>query len=188
MKTCTKCHIEKSLDNFQKAKGYKDGYQTWCKSCKYVNTRKWIEADPERQIRHNQSDDKWYKEKGREYHENYRNENRDKVREVDRRYKQTHKEELKERKRKRRFAYLDTDITLSWLKQLRDSTPNCLLCGVFMEGEPNDPQHGDLDHIIPLAIGGKHIMENVRYICHDCNLRRPKDGSDTILSNTTPGE
>ena len=34
MKTCTKCEQEKELTEFGKAKGYKDGLRTWCKSCK----------------------------------------------------------------------------------------------------------------------------------------------------------
>ena len=37
MKTCTKCHIEKSLETF---KMRKDGYRnSWCQECKNENTR-----------------------------------------------------------------------------------------------------------------------------------------------------
>ena len=45
----------------------------------------------------------------------------------------------------------------------------------------NLPFHLDqrqLDHIIPLNIGGLNIKNNVRYICGKCNNHRPKDGSD----------
>lgn len=33
MKTCTKCKIEKSLDEFRPSKLTKDGKQSWCKDC-----------------------------------------------------------------------------------------------------------------------------------------------------------
>lgn len=33
MKTCTKCNLEKSINEFRKAKGYKNGIQSRCKSC-----------------------------------------------------------------------------------------------------------------------------------------------------------
>ena len=33
MKICTKCKINKSIDNFRKNKNYKNGRTAWCKDC-----------------------------------------------------------------------------------------------------------------------------------------------------------
>lgn len=33
MKKCSKCNIDKPIDNFGKAKAYKDGFYCWCKEC-----------------------------------------------------------------------------------------------------------------------------------------------------------
>lgn len=54
----------------------------------------------------------------------------------------------------------------------------CPLCGVRLTSGLGKPNSKHLDHIIPLAIGGTHTHGNVRIVCRDCNLRRPKDGSD----------
>lgn len=46
MKTCSKCTISKSYDNFHLGKNYKDGYKSWCISCE----RQWSKdnSNPER--------------------------------------------------------------------------------------------------------------------------------------------
>lgn len=49
---------------------------------------------------------------------------------------------------------------------------------MYMTSKPNRPNSKQLDHILPLNIGGTHTVGNVRIICRTCNLARPKDGSD----------
>jgi 5-methylcytosine-specific restriction endonuclease McrA len=49
-----------------------------------------------------------------------------------------------------------------------------------MSDKPQLPNSKELDHIVPLGVGGTHTVGNVRIICRDCNLRRPKDGSDYV--------
>jgi hypothetical protein len=185
MKVCTKCGIEKEYDQFQKAKRYKDGYQTWCKACKYANTRRWLKADSERQERATKASARWYAEGGRKYHANWRDENRGKVREANQRYYALHLEERREMARRRREQIRGTssDITVEWLRELRAITPDCELCECELLYDETQHHHkkANLDHIIPLNVGGSHTRENVRYICYLCNLRRPKNGLDTGL-------
>ena len=173
MKTCTKCNIEKPISEFGKAKGYKGGHYTWCKKCRYINTRRWLKSNP-KNIKHaNEAAKSWYEKQGKEYHRNWREQNRKKVRLANRKYAEENREKRKEYKRQRRFAYLDTDITLTWLKELRDATTHCPICQIELTVDKStDPTHGDLDHKIPFAKGGKHIQSNVWYICHSCNLRK----------------
>lgn len=49
----------------------------------------------------------------------------------------------------------------------------CPLCGV-----PIFSALAHIDHIVPFGIGGPDDPSNLRVICRDCNLRRPRDGSD----------
>ena len=80
-------------------------------------------------------------------------------------------------KHRRRLAEIDSDISSADIAHLLASASVCPCCGVKMFGEPGHAQK-QLDHIVPLNVGGTHTLANVRVICRTCNLRRPKDGSD----------
>jgi hypothetical protein len=47
MKTCTKCGIEKSLDDFHKAKQARDGRRSRCKDCCIASRREYVAANLE---------------------------------------------------------------------------------------------------------------------------------------------
>lgn len=51
-------------------------------------------------------------------------------------------------------------------------------CGVKMTDVPQLWNSKELDHVVPIAIGGRHSLDNVRIICRRCNNARPADGSD----------
>lgn len=61
---------------------------------------------------------------------------------------------------------------------MRKRARKCPLCGIYMTSKHNKPNSKHLDHILPISQGGTHTHGNVRIICADCNLKRPKDGSD----------
>lgn len=185
-KVCSRCKIEKTIDNFRKRKGYKGGHDTWCSPCRYEYNRQWLKSNPAHEERHRLASTRWYATKGgREYHAKYRDENREKVREANRRYVALHLEERREmyRKRRRQIRGTATDITVEWLRELQKITPNCELCEceLLYDATQHDHHKANLDHIIPLNADGTHTRDNVRYICYLCNLRRPKDGSDYNL-------
>lgn len=79
---------------------------------------------------------------------------------------------------KRRLLYKDTDITLEWLLTLKQTTIHCSICNIELSDKGTEYNGKQLDHIIPLSVGGLHMKNNVRFICKTCNLRRPKDGRD----------
>jgi hypothetical protein len=81
---------------------------------------------------------------------------------------------------KRKAIGRHTDITLEYEQHLRRKTRRCPLCRVHMTIRPYVPTSKELDHIVPLNIGGTHTIGNVRIICRTCNLARPKDGSDYL--------
>jgi hypothetical protein len=199
MKICPQCKISKLTSEFYRNRSTKDGLTVYCKPCIKEKSRTWGRKNPEKKKSQNQKNKnqireatrRWYKEKGREYHANWRNENREKVREANRRYAALHIEERREMYRRRRKQIRGTisDITADWLRELQSITPNCELCDaeLLYDGTQHDHRKANLDHIIPLNIGGTHTRENVRYICYLCNLRRPKNGSDhpTFITSST---
>jgi HNH endonuclease len=71
-----------------------------------------------------------------------------------------------------------SDITPEQELTMRKRTRKCRLCSVYMTSKPHLPNSKHLDHILPISQGGTHTHGNIRIICRDCNLRRPKDGSD----------
>lgn len=83
MRECSKCGIEKELEQFPPAKRYKEGRKRHCRECESIRNKKYYEENKER-----------YKEWFREY---YRN-NREKFLERRKEYVQdeTIKEHLKE--------------------------------------------------------------------------------------------
>jgi len=124
------------------------------------------------------------KEHYKERDKNYYKENKESIIERCHNYYHSHKKQYKERikerrlsgefyfrdadkRHKRRAQQKETDITESWLLQLKEESINCPLCGKIMIEikEPYHPDQKQLDHIIPLWNGGKHFKNNVRYIC-----------------------
>lgn len=75
-----------------------------------------------------------------------------------------------------------TDVTPEYERALRDKAKRCPMagCGVRFVKEPYKPASKELDHMVPLVMGGTHTVGNVRIICRRCNVRRPYDGSDYL--------
>jgi 5-methylcytosine-specific restriction endonuclease McrA len=80
--------------------------------------------------------------------------------------------------KQRRIAKLVGDVTPTYERQLRADATHCPLCTVRLVNTPLLDDSKELDHIVPLCIGGTHTVGNVRIICRRCNITRPRDGSD----------
>lgn len=48
MKKCTICKYEKPIDEFRRAKGYKDGIFSTCKECEKERLKEWRKSNPEK--------------------------------------------------------------------------------------------------------------------------------------------
>jgi len=84
--------------------------------------------------------------------------------------------------RRRRAKERASDLTAEAIIQLRTEATHCPMpgCGVEMSENwsPHDSRSKELDHRVPLNVGGTHTRDNVRIICRGCNRARPLDGSD----------
>lgn len=122
------------------------------------------------------------KEKRAETTKKYREKNKEKVLEYNREYRLTHKEEIHQyylsrkgdedykevsraavRNRRARRNYIEGKITKKeWLDLLEKYGNKCLKCG-------RTDVKLELDHVIPLALGGEHSINNAQPLCRSCN-------------------
>jgi hypothetical protein len=194
MKICSKCKKEKNETDFYKNKYNKDGLHYWCKLCIIIWKNKNKNSVKEASRRCNEKHKEVYNKQRQEYKKEYakrfpekiklsRNAWREKFPE---RYKLKNKQDYKKHidrytnnahKRREIIENSNTDVDKKFLRELKKTTLYCKICGVNLV-ETLGPNQYNLDHIIPINIGGSHIKSNIRYICRKCNRARPKDGSD----------
>ncbi len=132
------------------------------------------------------------KEWMKEYWKKYWCENREELKREQRIYNINTKEKRSEYRKKNSRKYLNlthkrraklkiTDISIEWLNKLFYKTKRCSLCKCKLDDNGKKYPNGkQIDHIIPLNVGGEHKRYNVRIVCMKCNLERPKDGSDNL--------
>ena len=112
----------------------------------------------------------------------YRTQNADGIREYRRQYQQDgHQSTALAHRRNRLRAASASDISSSWLRELKMVASQCLICTCTMHPDGRRMDGKTLDHIVPIIMGGRHSQANVRYICRQCNLSRPKDGRDIAI-------
>ena len=182
-KACGRCKQIQPKSNFSKASREKDGLQQWCKGC-------WLEyrakTREERAVK-----DRIYREKNREkiaenkrrYHQSrleiareYRKAHRDRIREFSAAYHQANAEAIRARKRdydsqnrdkgrareeRRRARKMAAGVYLVTAKDIRRLLAQpCAYCGAKSE---------HIDHVLPLARGGRHSIGNLAPACAKCN-------------------
>lgn len=196
-RTCSKCGLEKPIDQFQKDKSKKSGYKSQCKQCIRDNPGR-VEYLKNYRVDHRD----YYREKHSEYRarnreklrddsrkryrENpekariYYAKNKDRLFDYYRRYRKTeHGKAIKivERVRRRSVVCIgDNDITIEAL--YNRSTGICALCGGYCDF--NDyvyrgttfiagNHYPSIDHIVPISKGGSHTWDNVQLAHKQCN-------------------
>jgi 5-methylcytosine-specific restriction endonuclease McrA len=197
-KKCSKCGLVRNKDSFVKDKNQKDKLSLWCKECYKNSRKKWYAENIERERKKSRekmhtkfisnpsafiekvrnwknknkekvskSNKQWRENNSnylRNYLKNWYQENRDKV--LLKRKEQPEKIIEYSRNRRARKKKNGGRITTKEWKELCDKYGNkCLCCG------RNDVKL-TLDHVIPLKLGGKHIIENAQPLCINCNCRK----------------
>ena len=183
-KECQSIHYKKYYEeNKEKEKIRYKKYYEENKEKESIRQKKYYEENKEKKSIRQKKYYEENKEKIKKYNKNYNEEHKAEKKEYQKKYSKTLKgrEVIRFRRHKKRIAYENTDITVEWLIQQKKENEFCELCGTKMNNTNYHSAQAHLDHIIPLNIGGKHIMENVRFICAKCNQSRPKDGRDVIV-------
>lgn len=168
-KVCTRCEIEKGLDEFYKDSRGLHGRYAKCKPCHLEVARisdKRPEAKAKRRSRQLQRRDdqnarrraRWAEdpERYRVYHA---------------RWQRAHPEKVAEANHRRRARLLAAEGSYSaqeWTTLCERYGNRCLACG---------SEDVTVDHVVPLSLGGSNYIENIQPLCLRCNSAK---GTQTI--------
>lgn len=171
-KRCSKCGEWKDKSEFSIRKdSKKESLRSWCKSCLNAWYSDYQKSHPEKSRARSL---KWSRENHDKHlaiNRKWRFENPGKDAERKRRqYQENHEKELEKarvRNNKRRAHIVGNGGTITkeewkWLKEFYNYT--CLCCG---RREPEIKL--TLDHVLPLTMGGKNVIENAQPLCQPCN-------------------
>ncbi len=140
-KTCTRCGIEKSTDEFNKCKANKDGLSFWCKGCfkKYnkkrnqsnrkqnsINCKQYRASHKKEEREYNKKYRDSHKEETAIYVKKYRNEYKGKIKKQRKIHRQTHRKEINEYKKEYEKRKRAKDLNYYILCNLRTRL-NCVL-------------------------------------------------------------
>jgi len=93
-----------------------------------------------------------------------------------RRWQSENKEKVREYKRRSKLlrrAVQAIALSIQSLESMyRAQYGRCYYCGIEMNNITNDPKMRTLEHIIPIARGGKHHLGNVAWVCLHCNTSK----------------
>ena len=175
MKRCPHCERDLPLDRFHKDRTKVSGRVSWCKDC--ANARDRAEHEPaQTMVGAKQCQcGRIMVGRRRRFCNVCQHFNRQRwtvghlIKSRGRHREKTHR---------KRAAVWDGQFTSEQEEALRAEAISCPLCGIELNETRNHPRSKNLDHIVPLGIGGAHTRANVRIICQHCNHARPNDGSD----------
>jgi 5-methylcytosine-specific restriction endonuclease McrA len=160
-KVCSICKKEKPINDFYKAKLFKDGHMYFCKECDRERKKKYKEGV----IKDIEKYEK-IKKKNKEYNREYKKNNREIIKERKRLYRKTEKgkiqHKIEKQKRKARLkqtecAYKSSD----WLECIEYFNNKCCYCGEQKELYQ--------EHFVPLNKGGEYTKNNIIPACKSCN-------------------
>ena len=163
MKTCTKCGEHKTLEEFHRHKGEPDGRQWHCKVCRNGYNR----DNREKYSEYQRSYVKANKEKKVAYHKAYYAATKEKRAEYQKAWRASNKEKRRDAKRRHR-ANKACAVPQPWKKSECPETL-CYWCGVDLS-----TVKVELEHLMPISLGGEAKPYNEAPACRDCN-RSKKD-------------
>lgn len=191
MKTCNKGNKcvtggpHQPITNFSKRKASADGHTYTCRACeKEIAKQNYHKRKVEGRTKMTPEEHEMRKQFYRDYYQ----ENKERKKEYDEGYRKSEagkkamregharrRERLKDQKGEpyQRWEVIERDTDSNGT--LRCQNPNCSTPGGKVLERVREVH---MDHIVPVSQGGIDELANVRCVCEDCNLSRPKDGSD----------
>ena len=168
-----------------------------CRAAQTAYRDEWAKANPEKHAAYQRRWNEANKERLTEYHHRWREANRGRVREADRRSARKNRDKRREADRRRYEADKRKAVArvLRWQKanpekhaeieRRRRARQRQVLTVSFTEerlaarmafwgnrcwmcGDPGQ----EIDHVIPLALGGPHCLSNLRPACRSCNASK----------------
>jgi 5-methylcytosine-specific restriction endonuclease McrA len=184
-KACNKCGETKPLSSFHRDRSRTDGRHPWCAVCTRARRNTWYAENREANLAY-QADwrednkerkaasDRAYREANleerRAHDRAYRAANAEARREADRNYYRANRSKWIEARARRRARLRGVETIPYGRREIFDRDGGqCKLCGVQLRFEP---QAFQIDHIVPISLGGPDTPANVQLACPTCNRRK----------------
>ena len=193
-KRCPGCGEWKPFDDFYRNRSTRTGYQLYCKPCwrvrsetsrqKHLEARRAAARNTAARFRAEHPDTykerqaNWYAANGLTYHRQWQEEHREDVRAAVRKYRAAHRDEqqVKTNNRRAKRDGVAGEITLQdWLALRARHHDTCASCHQAVKLE--------IDHVVPMKLGGLNIISNIQPLCHGCNTRKKQQTTDYRLHN-----
>lgn len=194
---CTKCGLPKLLKYFSIQQGGRFGKKSICKACRriyhenYRNVNKDIikgrnkiyrqnnkEAIAKRKKQHQQDNKEALAAKKKEYRKNHKKE----ITILAKQYQQSKggKIVIQEGQHRRRALKMGADYEIfDRIEIFERDQYICQRCGRKTRPDyrnVNHPLSPNLDHIMPLSLGGAHTRVNTQCLCRQCNATKGNTG------------
>jgi 5-methylcytosine-specific restriction endonuclease McrA len=168
-KKCNNCQVWKAFTEYGKSPRNKGGMETLCLPCSRARKRalraKFRAEHPDRA---KSEMAEWYAKKGVEYHQAWRNRNREKINENNRkRYAHDPQKNIDyclHRSAVRRGAPGGNHTAAEWKALCERYDNRCLCCCGKLKLTR--------DHIVPVSQGGSDSIQNIQPLCKNCNSRK----------------
>jgi 5-methylcytosine-specific restriction endonuclease McrA len=190
-KKCSKCGVEKPLDQFYKQSGCKDGRRPDCKACFYVACK--ARLKPGQRAEYNRRRRAKFPNKDREYYEKnkhilipkmveYNRRNRDAYLAKMRAWRKANPEKVQVwvRNRRAKLKGLVGSHTIQDINALITAqNGRCVYCRCDIRSA------FQVDHIMPVSKGGSNDKSNLQLLCKACNLdKRDKDPAEYLKTRS----
>lgn len=178
MKTCSKCLVEKTNDNFHRQATQKDGLHPWCKQCgrdyrltnierERARLKEWYYRNHNKRLAQNRASRLKNKERIAKQRQQFTLDNKEMLSRRWKVWSSQNQDYIKAKRAKRRALEADSSGSFTkaeWktLKQQYDNS--CLACGLSEPDVELVP-----DHIVPLVRGGTSFISNIQPLCRYCN-------------------
>lgn len=172
MTICAKCKTAKHGTDFTKS-------QTWCKSCVKEYNASYYAANKENRAesyKENREERLIVQAQYRAIHK-FEEEFKQKARATSKEWYKNNLGRVKEKNARRRALILNSTVNeVNYDKILERDGYVCYMCGTEVEfrRESYIYQSNELhfEHVIDLALGGEHSMNNIKVSCGNCNLTK----------------
>ena len=172
-KTCSRCRVEKSVEDFAPLKNAKDGLRYECKECTRLEAKEYREKHPDKKKANQERYLANNPEKRVESLQKYRENNKESIKISSRKHQVKHRERLRPslvaRNAERRARKLLA--TVKWANKSKIKT--FYLEAVKMTQETGEKYH--VDHIVPLInklVCGLHCEQNLQILTAKDNVAK----------------
>jgi 5-methylcytosine-specific restriction endonuclease McrA len=204
-KRCTQCGEVKPFTEFHRDRTKPTGHTNSCKACAINRAQVWYRDNHERGLETRRQYGRVHKSEKAEMDRQYREANRDALRE--KKYVAYHRDKHKYEERRRAYSEATREATRERSREYRRNHPERVRHNNYLRkarmtwardeaaiafakvlrrdpcsycGKPG----GTIDHIVPIAHGGIHEVDNLAAACLQCNTSKATQSALYFLHRT----